>query len=195
MGICSSTPASAPVVRHQSAAAKRFDAKLTSVVTEYAKSRTEKPQTFMSLLLKFPKLHHGFDLCREVFNKCDRDRDEHITMEEMEEGLRELGFTAEDDKLIADCFDSSDMDQSHSIEFKEYVVLMAALFVLKKGQSGGIDGVRKEITDTFKTILDCFVFFDTNCDGILKKVSLVSAMSDTCRLPTWRWNVGVCLIL
>jgi len=165
------------------------------MMQEYAKSRTEKPQTFMSLLLKFPKLHHGFDLCREVFNKCDRDRDEHITMEEMEEGLRELGFTAEDDKLIADCFDSSDMDQSHSIEFKEYVVLMAALFVLKKGQSGGIDGVRKEITDTFKTILDCFVFFDANCDGILKKVSLVSAMSDTCRLPTWRWNVGVCLIL
>lgn len=125
----------------------------------------------MSLLLKFPKLQHGFDLCREIFNECDRDKDQQISMEEMKEGLLKLGFTAGDDKLIADCFDSSDLDQSHSIEFKEFVVLMAVLFILKKGQAGGLEGVKQEITDTFKTILDCFVFFDANCDGILKKVS------------------------
>eukprot|EP00193_Tetraselmis_chui_P013795 CAMPEP_0177772902 /NCGR_PEP_ID=MMETSP0491_2-20121128/12531_1 /TAXON_ID=63592 /ORGANISM="Tetraselmis chuii, Strain PLY429" /LENGTH=188 /DNA_ID=CAMNT_0019290865 /DNA_START=241 /DNA_END=807 /DNA_ORIENTATION=- len=176
MGVCNSTAAAAPV--RESVAAKRFDAKLSKVVVDYAKSKPGKPQTFMSLLLKFPKLQNGFDQCREIFAECDRDKDDHITMEEMKEGLYKVGFSPGDDALIADCFDSSDLDQNQSIEFKEFVVLLAVLFVLKKGQANGLDGVKPEITDTFKTILDCFVFFDANCDGILKKHEVLAGMKD-----------------
>ena len=125
----------------------------------------------MSLLLKFPDLHKGFDRCREIFKACDVDDDQLISQEELQQGLRECGFSKPEDKdIISALFKSSDLDKNHTIDFKEFVVALAVLYVLKKCKGLPMAGLHPQILQTFQTVLDSFLFFDKDHSGLLNKV-------------------------
>lgn len=124
--------------------------------------------TFTALVLKFPILAVGFDRCQVIFNECDTNRDNRVSLGEMLEGLQKQGF--EDHELITKIFQTTDFDGDPTIDIKEFVAAMALLYISKKGEGEALDKLQPSIVNMFQIILDAFFFFDTDSSGTLHKV-------------------------
>lgn len=175
--ICSSEDVSRPSVPRKSRTTENLDKRLLQVIKALSTKKVHKQHTFMALLLKFPKIQAGFNKVKDVFRLVDKDSDGMITMPEMLEGLKKIGFQDGDDSLIKDVFESSDFDQSESIQPKEFIVVLAVLFILKEGK--GLPMVDREIIDTFQVVIDTFLFFDKRHSGILRKKDVMDGMKET----------------
>lgn len=87
----------------------------------------------------------------EVFKFFDKDGDGHITAQELTTAIRAMGFNPNKDEL-QDLVETYDKDQNGSIEFSEFVLLMRNII---------------QEQDEYKDLLETFMVFDTDQDGLL----------------------------
>jgi calcium-binding protein CML len=117
----------------------------------------------------------------------DKDGSGAIDMEELKHCLKELKVEISE-KEVEELHAESDMDSSHVIEFKEFIVLLALVYLLGVSSCSGSTSEPGQPTQksriglpqleaTFDTIVEAFVFFDRNKDGYVSKEDLVDAIN------------------
>eukprot|EP00246_Nothoceros_aenigmaticus_P013720 TRINITY_DN4865_c0_g1_i1.p1 TRINITY_DN4865_c0_g1~~TRINITY_DN4865_c0_g1_i1.p1 ORF type:complete len:225 (-),score=43.44 TRINITY_DN4865_c0_g1_i1:212-886(-) len=137
-------------------------------------------KTFNSIIMKFPKIDEALEQVRVVFRKYDKDGNGTIDLEELSGCFKELrvAFTDEEVRAYhAEC----DMDSNHGIDFKEFIVLLALVYLVGSPPDSSTSTARiglPQLEATFETIADCFVFFDRDGDGYVTKTEMIYAINE-----------------
>jgi len=165
----------------------RIEARMVQAMAERAQSGKFGLKSFNSIIMKFPKIDKSFQDVRAVFKKFDANGNGSIDLDELQLCFKELQvtFAAEEvQAFYAEC----DMDSSHGIDFKEFIVVLALVYLLgapptSSGASsqGEIHKSRiglPQLETTFDTIVEAFVFFDRDKDGYVSKDELVGAINE-----------------
>ncbi|XP_076954192.1 putative calcium-binding protein CML21 [Bidens hawaiensis] len=171
---------------------KGDDSPLTSVPTtklevkilETMRRRESKGTTmksFNNIILKFPKIDSGLRKCKAIFEQFDEDKSGSIDPRELNHCFRklEIDFT---DEEINDLFEECDINKDMGIAFKEFIVLLCLVYLLKKDPVSAHSSARIGIPDleaTFETLVDSFVFLDKNKDGYVSKSEMVLAINES----------------
>ncbi|KAL2630772.1 hypothetical protein R1flu_015458 [Riccia fluitans] len=158
----------------------KLEERLVEELAKRAQSGKVALKAFNSIILKFPKIDESFEAVRAVFKKYDKDGSGTIDLEELKVLFQELqvDFTDEEVKSF---HEASDMDSSKGIDFKEFIVLLSLVYFLGKPTGGDPDSKTRiglpELEATFETIVEAFVFFDSNGDGYVSKNELVTSIN------------------
>lgn len=144
---------------------------------ERGANRKKSLKTFNSIIMMFPKIDKTFEGVRATFQRFDKDGNGTLDLGELKECFRELQvfFT---DQEVQDLYAESDMDASSGIDFKEFIVLLALVYLLatpKELSSKCRLGLPK-LEESFDRIADAFTFFDKDCDGYVSKKEIVEAI-------------------
>ncbi|KAL3688730.1 hypothetical protein R1sor_015039 [Riccia sorocarpa] len=166
------------------AKAERPRTKLEERLVEELAKRAQSGKTgfkaFNTIILKFPKIDESFEAVRTVFKKYDKDGSGTIDLEELKVLFQELEVDYTDEE-VKSFHEASDMDSSKGIDFKEFIVLLSLVYFLGKPADSDPDSKSRigfpDLEATFETIVDAFVFFDSNGDGYVSKNELVASLS------------------
>ncbi|KAD5508900.1 hypothetical protein E3N88_16603 [Mikania micrantha] len=110
---------------------------------------------------------------------ADEDSNGTIDNEELKKCLQKLQFNCTQEE-IKDLFESCDIDGSNGIQFNEFIVLLCLIYILAgpSSSSHATPAVGSpELKATFDTIIEAFLFLDTNGDGKLNKNDMIKAMN------------------
>ncbi len=88
-----------------------------------------KVSSFNKLLLRFGHLNRGFAKCKNVFHSLDNDGNEVIDLQELAEGCHKLGFDISTE-VVDKVFHATDLDGNKSIDFREFIVVLAVLYMI-----------------------------------------------------------------
>ena len=93
-------------------------------------ARTQvKASSFNKLLLRFGHLNKGFSKCKNVYHSLDNDGNDVIDLQELAEGCEKLGFDISND-VVGKVFQASDLDGNKVIDFREFIVVLAVLYMI-----------------------------------------------------------------
>ncbi|KAG0557661.1 hypothetical protein KC19_11G147500 [Ceratodon purpureus] len=144
----------------------KIDMQMTQAMTERAQSGHFTIKSFNSIIMKFPKIDESFGEVRSVFKKFELQVD--FSQEEIQAFYKEC-----------------DMDSSNVIEFKEFIVVLALVYLLGTPASQSSTGKTNksriglaQLESTFDTIVEAFVFFDRDHDGFITKDEFVGAINE-----------------
>lgn len=134
-----------------------------------------------SMILKFPKIDEALEQVRGVFKKYDEDGNGSIDLGELSGCLKELHVNLSEEEVKA-YYAESDMDSSRGIELKEFIVVLALVYLVGTGAgtceaSGSRMGL-PELEAAFETIADCFVLLDRDGDGYVSKKEMIYAINE-----------------
>ncbi|KAJ7537289.1 hypothetical protein O6H91_12G106700 [Diphasiastrum complanatum] len=149
-------------------------------------------KSFNSILVKFPKIDNSFEEVRTVFKKFDKDGSGKIDLEELKTCFRELQVEFTDEEVKA-FHEESDMDANKGIDFKEFIVVLALLYLLGVPTNTAAKsriGLPK-LETTFETIVDAFVFFDKDGDGFVSKKEMMLGMNESGVSDSSSGNIGI----
>ncbi|KAM0040363.1 putative EF-hand domain-containing protein [Helianthus debilis subsp. tardiflorus] len=171
---------------------KGDDSPLTSVPTtklevkilEKMRKRESKGtsmKSFNTILLKFPKIDVGLRKCKAIFEQFDEDKSGSIDPKELNHCFRKLEIDCTDEE-INDLFEECDINKDMGIAYKEFIVLLCLVYLLKKDSVSTHSSSQMEIPDledTFETLVDSFVFLDKNKDGYVSRSEMVHAINES----------------
>ncbi|KAA8493167.1 putative calcium-binding protein CML21 [Porphyridium purpureum] len=129
-----------------------------------------------TLLMKLPKLRDGFDRCREVFDRIDKDHSGTVDVDELIAGAHQLGYRA-DDALFREIFEESSYGSSDTLGFGEFLVALALMHVLHPRDELSSD-IPTKVKRTFEIMVDAYFYFDVSGDGYLQKDEVLDGMID-----------------
>ncbi|KAK3249195.1 calcium-dependent protein kinase [Cymbomonas tetramitiformis] len=129
-------------------------------------------KTLNALIMKFSQVEAGFQACREVFKDFDRDNSGAIDRKELAEAVGKLDLKVPGEMIDA-VFDESDLDKNENISFKEFVVTLSILYLIKPGEMKG--KAENKFEAAVESVINAFHFFDKNGDGMLEKEEVMSA--------------------
>jgi len=138
-------------------------------------------KSFNSIILKFPKIDESFRKCKAIFEQFDGDGNGAIDPQELKQcfHILEINFTDED---INDLFKTCDIHGTMGMKFIEFIVLLCLVYLLKDDpaalQAKSRIGI-PNLEATFETLVETFVFLDTNKDGYVSKSEMVHAINET----------------
>ncbi|XP_010023705.2 probable calcium-binding protein CML22 [Eucalyptus grandis] len=162
---------------------KRLDTKLEKKVLEVkntSSSRHNEFQRIDSIIMKFPQFKEGLKNIEAVYHQYDENSNGKIDKEELKKCLDEVQLHLSE-KDMEDLFHSCDIDENQEIRFKEFIVLLCLIYLLK--ESSSTNETEKvgspSIQATFDTIIEAFLFLDKDGDGKLKKKDVIKALNDT----------------
>nr|XP_043622173.1 probable calcium-binding protein CML21 [Erigeron canadensis] len=158
--------------------------KLEAKILETMRKRESKGtsmKSFNTIILKFPKIDTGLRKCKAIFEEFDEDKSGTIDPKELNHCFRklEIDFT---DEEINDVFRECDINDDMGINFKEFIVLLCLVYLLKKDAVSLHSNSRMGIPNieaTFETLVDSFVFLDKNKDGYVSRSEMVGAINET----------------
>ncbi|XP_071697752.1 probable calcium-binding protein CML21 [Rutidosis leptorrhynchoides] len=158
--------------------------KLEAKILETMRRRESKGtsmKSFNTIILKFPKIDTGLRKCKAIFEQFDEDRSGSIDPKELNNCFRklEIDFT---DEEINDIFKECDINDDMGIGFKEFIVLLCLVYLLKKDSASTKSCARTGMPDieaTFETLVDSFVFLDKNKDGYVSRDEMIGAINET----------------
>ncbi|GLJ26211.1 hypothetical protein SUGI_0503050 [Cryptomeria japonica] len=148
---------------------------MVEVMKKQKGSRECSVKSFNSVIMKFNKIDESFKKLRSVFQKIDKDFDGKIDLDKLKRGFQELHVSLTDQE-IKELYQECDMDESRGIDFKEFIVLLALIYLLE--DSFAKSHLLPELEVSFKTIVDTFMFFDKDGDGYVRKNEIVQAIND-----------------
>ncbi|KAL9682108.1 hypothetical protein QQ045_013901 [Rhodiola kirilowii] len=160
------------------------ETKLEAKMVEAMQRRAAKGnslRSFNTIILKFPKIDECLKKCKSIFEQFDEDSNGAIDQEELRHCFDklEISFTEED---IIDLFEACDINNDKGVEFKEFIVLLCLVCLLKDDPAvlhtkSGME--MPHLETTFQTVADAFVFLDKNKDGYVSKGEMVEAINET----------------
>ncbi|XP_024983435.1 probable calcium-binding protein CML22 isoform X2 [Cynara cardunculus var. scolymus] len=162
---------------------ERLDSKLERKMMEVKQSSTpgnSNIRSINSIILRFPQLRKGLEEIRGVFQQYDVDSNGTIDREELAKCLQKLQFECTDQE-IDDLFESCDLGGSKGMKFKQFIVVLCLVYLLEGTSSSWHKATTMrslEVKATFDTIIEAFLFLDTNGDGKLNKKDMVKAMDE-----------------
>lgn len=138
-------------------------------------------KSFNSIILKFPKIDESLRKCKAIFEQFDEDKNGTIDPQELKHCFRKLEVKSTDEE-IDDLFQACDINDDMGMEFKEFIVLLCLVYLLKDNPDAMHAKSRIGIPNleaTFETLVDTFVFLDKNKDGYVSKNEMVQAINET----------------
>ncbi|KAI5069351.1 hypothetical protein GOP47_0015652 [Adiantum capillus-veneris] len=156
-----------------------IEARMVNAMRERGAAGKSPIKAFNSIIMKFPKIDACFEKVRVTFRKFDKDGSGTIDLEELKECFRQLRVSFTDEEVKA-FHQESDMDSSKGVDFKEFIVVLALVYLLGKsnvGPSKSRIGL-PELEATFDTIVDAYLFFDKDGDGYVSKAEIIAATSE-----------------
>eukprot|EP00249_Psilotum_nudum_P013749 c24487_g1_i2 orf=496-1161(-) len=165
--------------RRKCAEPSKIEKRMVQAMVQKSAAGKSSLKSFNSIIMKFPKIDETFENVRGMFEKFDKDGSGTIDLEELKECFRQLKVSFTDDE-VKEFHEESDMDSSKGIDFKEFIVVLALLYLLGDSvdaSSGSRIGL-PELESTFDTIVDAFIFFDKDGDGYVSKKEIVLAIND-----------------
>eukprot|EP00270_Netrium_digitus_P004896 TRINITY_DN1630_c0_g1_i5.p2 TRINITY_DN1630_c0_g1~~TRINITY_DN1630_c0_g1_i5.p2 ORF type:complete len:222 (-),score=64.76 TRINITY_DN1630_c0_g1_i5:845-1510(-) len=149
-----------------------IDKKLQSALKQRTEERKKhgKHPSFDGILLKFPKIDQAFLQIRKVFDKFDEDHSNTIDLEELRHCLRELKVHVSEQEVL-ELYKESDMDSANGVEFKEFILTMALVYLLKPLEGSDLTSRfgLPEVVAAFEIIVEAFLICDMDGDGFLTK--------------------------
>ncbi|CAI5523400.1 unnamed protein product [Closterium sp. Naga37s-1] len=101
-----------------------------------------------------------------------KDASQSIDLEELRTCLSALGVRIEEEEVMQ-LYREADMDCCDGMHFKEFILLLALLYLLQPNAHFGLP----EVEEAFGLIADAFNFFDTTGEGFLTQAKVQAAMS------------------
>ncbi|MCO5553194.1 hypothetical protein L7F22_006715 [Adiantum nelumboides] len=114
----------------------------------------------------------------------DKNGNGTLELEELKDCFRELQVSFTDEE-VKDLYAESDMNANSGIDFKEFIVLLALVYLLSSPNDQGTVPSSlhhksrlgfTQLEKSFDKIADAFVFFDKDCDGYVSKSEIVEAI-------------------
>ncbi|CAM6103084.1 unnamed protein product [Calypogeia fissa] len=166
----------------KAAESSKITKRMVEAMAERAKRGQSTIKTFDSIILKFPKIDEAFEAVKTVFKKFDVDRSGTIDLGELRTCFEELqvNFTEEE---VREYYEESDLDGSQGIDFKEFIILLALVYLLGEPIEGSSHKAQHskiglpQLEATFDTIVQAFVFFDANGDGYISKEEIIQPIN------------------
>uniref|UniRef100_A0A2N9G5V1 EF-hand domain-containing protein n=1 Tax=Fagus sylvatica TaxID=28930 RepID=A0A2N9G5V1_FAGSY len=133
-----------------------------------------------SIIMKFPQFRDGLKNIGVVFEQYDEDSNGTIDREELKKCLQKLQLHLTEEE-VEDLFHSCDIDGSEGIQFKEFIVLLCLIYLLKEPSSTDTTSRlgSPQLEATFDTIIEVFLFLDKSGNGNLNKKDMVKALNET----------------
>ncbi|XP_076942551.1 putative calcium-binding protein CML21 isoform X1 [Bidens hawaiensis] len=159
-------------------------AKLEAQILEAVLKRESKGTSIKSInriILKFPKIDENLRKCKVIFEQFDEDKSGAIDLKELKHCFEKLQvkFTNEE---INEIFKTCDLNDDMGISFNEFIVLLCLVYLLKEDGAATQCKSRMGIPDleaTFETLVESFVFLDSNKDGHVSKNEMICAIEET----------------
>lgn len=147
----------------------RLDEEVLQALAKRAEDGRQLPSSFDTFVIKFPTIAKQLRRVRQAFNKYDRDNSHTIDIKELESCFRDLNVL-ESPAELREYFTEADVDGNHTIDFVEFILALCLLYLTKPVQEElspqiGAEGVE----DAFESIVDAFLYFDTDCNGLLSQ--------------------------
>lgn len=155
----------------------KIEKKMVNAMKERAASGKSSLKSFNSIIMKFPKIDKTFEDVRDSFRTFDKNGNGALELEELKECFKELQVSFTDEE-IKDLYAESDMNANSGIDFKEFIVLLALVYLLASptDQSSKSRPGLPQLEVTFERIADAFIFFDKDGDGYVSKKEIVEAI-------------------
>lgn len=144
---------------------------------------------FNTLLMKFGKIGKGFESLRAVFNSLDTNSSGSISKEDLVKGYSSAGLppwrSQEEQEEILEV---ADFDGNNTIEFREFVVIVALNHVLGMGAGGaGGEGeagevgtsISPELTAAIDLSVNTFLFLDDSGNGTLERNEVLQSLDES----------------
>ncbi|KAJ0751426.1 putative EF-hand domain-containing protein [Helianthus annuus] len=161
-------------------------AKLEAQILEAIIQRESKGTSIKSInriILKFPKIDENLRKCKVIFEQfgMNTDKSGAIDLKELKHCFEKLQvkFTNEE---INEIFKTCDLNDDMGISFNEFIVLLCLVYLLKEDHHDTQSKSRMGIPDleaTFETLVESFVFLDSNKDGHVSKNEMIRAIEET----------------
>eukprot|EP00850_Spirogloea_muscicola_P014552 SM000105S13897 [mRNA] locus=s105:469238:470466:+ [translate_table: standard] len=150
-------------------------------------------RTLDSILLLFPKTFRGLEQLRAVFATADADGDGLVDIVGLKACFRALNVATKDaevDKLCSEFeFEPHDSDSgAGSITFRDFVLALAVLYLIGPLEAGDVTGSSElaappriglpDAQAALETIVEAFLMFDTNHDGLVSREEIYAAIPD-----------------
>lgn len=162
----------------------QIERKMVNAMKEKGARGNSSVRTFNSIIMMFPKIDKTFEAVRDTFKRFDKNGNGTLELEELKECFRELQVSLTEEE-VKDLYAESDMNANSGIDFKEFIVLLALVYLLASHvykSSVASNLPRKsclgltQLEKSFDKIADAFVFFDKDCDGFVSKNEIVEAI-------------------
>lgn len=157
----------------------KIEKRIVSGMKERGASGKSSLKSFNSIIMQFSKFDRTFEAVRGTFKTADKNGNGTIELEELKECFKELQVCYTDEE-IEELYAESDIDSNSGIDFKEFIVLLALVYLLEipadKESKCRLGMPQLEVT--FDRIVDAFVFFDKDGDGYVSKNEIVQAIND-----------------
>lgn len=135
-----------------------------------------------TIILKFPKIDESLRKCWSTFELFDENCNGVIDQEELKCCFRKLEISFTDEE-INDLFNACEIDKDMGMKFKEFVVLLCLVCLLKDDNESALQSTSglemPHLEETFQQVVDAFVFLDKNGDGYVSKSEMIEAINET----------------
>lgn len=152
-----------------------LDDKLAELLKKRAARSQVKASSFNKLLLRFGHLNRGFAKCKSVFHNLDSDGNDSIDLQELAVGCNKLGFDIDSD-VVNKVFQASDLDGNKVIDFREFIVVLAVLYMISTENGDKITLLDQDIIKSFNIAQETFCFFDASGDGFMDRLEVTAVL-------------------
>lgn len=152
-----------------------LDEKLAELLQNRATKNQLKASSFNKLLLRFGHLNKGFAKCKTVFHSLDNDGNEVIDLQELAEGCQKLGFDISAE-VIDKVYKATDKDGNNSIDFREFIVVLAVLYMISTEDGEKATSLDPDIIKSFNIAQEAFCFFDASGDGFMDRKEVTAVL-------------------
>ncbi|KAI5054341.1 hypothetical protein GOP47_0030766, partial [Adiantum capillus-veneris] len=163
----------------------KIERRMINAMKEKGASGKSSVKTFNSIIMMFPRIDKTFEAVRDTFKRFDKNGNGTLELEELKECFIELQVSFTDEE-VKELYAESDMNANSGIDFKEFIVLLALVYLLtspsdKSNVSSSLRCCKSrlglaQLEESFDKIADAFVFFDKDCDGYVSKSEIVEAI-------------------
>lgn len=161
----------------------RLDEEVLQALARRAEEGRKLPSSFDTFVLKFPVIAKQLRRTRQAFDKYDRDHSLTIDIKELENCFRDLDVLSSPAEL-REYFTEADVDHNQTIDFMEFILALCLVYLTKPAEEGaaelspriGADGVE----DAFECIVDAFLYFDTDGNGMLSRNEVQEGFAGRC---------------
>ena len=147
----------------------------------------QKIKHINTLLLKFPRMIEKIEKLKVYFDEADRSNTGSISPEEFLQCCDETIRVKLSKDTRSKLFEMSDFNHDKSIDFQEFVVVCALVYLLEENHKGS---TIEAFADIYDMVIDAFLYFDKNNSGYLDKEEVMEGFSEGAT-PSAKVNKGL----